>query len=146
MSKVTLELITEIDMYTFIDNSIRGGISMISNRYTKSNNMFNMYFKSDPEKPKSYMLHLDANNLYGGAMSQALPTGGFKFLNENEKHSKFPVADINTVLSSLVGDDDIGYILEVDLEYPEAFHASHNDYPLAPQTDISNDVVTATEL
>ena len=102
MSKVTLELITNIDMYTFIENS------MISN------NMFNMYFQPDPEKPKSYTLDLDANILYGGAMSQALPTSGFKFLDENEKRSKFPVADMNTVLSSLADDDDIGYILEVD--------------------------------
>ena len=65
-------------------------------------------------------------------MSQDLPTGGFKFLDEDEKHSKFPVADMNTVFSSMADDDDIGYILEVDLEYPEVLHASHNDYPLAP--------------
>ena len=74
LTKVTFELITDIGMYTFIEYSIRGGISMISNRYARSNNMYNMYFKSDPEKPKSYILDLDANNLYGDAMSQALPT------------------------------------------------------------------------
>ena len=51
---------TDIDMYTFIENSIRGGISMISDRYAKSNNMYNMCFKSDPEKPKSNILDLDA--------------------------------------------------------------------------------------
>ena len=56
----------------------------------------------------------------------------FKLLDEDEKPSKFPVADMNTVLSSLADDGNIGYILKVDLEYPKASHASHNNYPLAP--------------
>ena len=65
-----------------------------------------------------------------------------KFLDENEKR-KFPVANMNTVLSSLTHDDDIGYILEVDLEYPKALHASHNDYPLAPVSlEILNDTLS----
>ena len=99
-------------------------------------------FKSDPEKPKSYNSYLDANNLYGGAMSQALPIGGFKFVDEDEKRSKFPVADMNTVLSSLADDDDIGYILDVNLEYQKALHASHSDYPLAPESlEILNDML-----
>ena len=102
MTKVTLELITDINMDTFIENSIRGGISMISNKYAKSNNILNMCLQLDPEKPKSYILDLDANNLYGDAMSQALPTGGFKFLNKDDKRSKFPVPGINTVFSYLV--------------------------------------------
>ena len=123
VSKVKLELIKDIDIYNFIENSIRGGISMISNRYARSNNIYNMCFESDSEKPKSYISYLDANNLYGGAMSQPLPTGGFNFLDEDEK-PKFPVADMNTVLSSLADDDDIGYIMGVDLEYPKALHTS----------------------
>ena len=73
-----------------------------------------MCFQPDPEKSKSYILDLDANILYGGAMSQALPTSRIKSLPENEKRSKFPVADMNTVLSSLADDDGIGYILKVD--------------------------------
>ena len=62
-----------------------------------------------------------------------------QFLDEDEKRM-FPVCDMNTVLSSsLAGDDDFGYILEVDLEYPKALHASHNDYPLAPESlEITN--------
>ena len=50
---------------------------------------------------------------------------------------------MNTVLCSLTHDDDIGYILEVDLEYPKALHASHSDYPLAPVSlEISNDMLS----
>ena len=128
-------------MYTFIENSTRGGISMISNRYAKSNNILDMCFQLDPEKPKSYILDLDENNLYGDVMSQALPTGGFRFLDRDEKRSKFPVPDMNTVLPSLADDGDIG--LEVDLEYPKALHASLNDYPLAPESlEISNDMLS----
>ena len=76
-------------------------------------------------------------------MRQALPTGGFKFLDKDEKRSKFPVPGMNTVLSSLADDDDIGYILEVDLEYPKALHASHNYYHLTPESlEISNDMLS----
>ena len=103
-------------MYNFIETSIRNGISMISSRYAKSNNTYNMCFKSDPEKPKSYISYLDAT----------LPTGGFKFLSEDEKHSKFSAADMNIVLSSLADGGNIGYILEVYLDYPKALHVSHN--------------------
>ena len=60
-------------------------------------------------------------------------------LDKDEKRSKFPIPDMNTVLSSLADDGDIGYILEVDLEYPKALHASHDDYPLTPESlEISN--------
>ena len=98
-------------MYNVIENSIRDGISMISNRYVRSRNTYNMCFESDSEKPKFYISYLDANNLYGGATSQPLPTGGFKFLDEDEK-SKFPVAVMNTVLSSLADDIDIATITQ----------------------------------
>ena len=108
MSKVELELITDIYMYNFIENSIRGGISMISNRYGKSNCPYNWYFESEPDKPNTYLLYLDANNLNGWAMTQSLPTGGFKFLSDDEKRLMFPEDDIVTRLSSLPDDDGIG--------------------------------------
>jgi len=117
-TKVNLELLTDIDMYRFFKAGIRGGVSMISHRYAKANNkeMKNDY---DPNKESSYIWYLDANNLYGGAMSQNLPIGEFEWV-EN------PTIDLLNEAG--------GVTLEVDLEYPDHLHHLHNDYPLAPET------------
>ena len=69
-------------MYLMIENSIRGGISTISNRYSKSNNPLLEDF--DPSEPTTYITYLDANNLYGSAQSEPLPVGDFKFLTSDE--------------------------------------------------------------
>ena len=68
MSKITLELITDVDIYNMIDTSIRGGVSMISTRHAKANNPSLPSY--DPELPRRDLIYLDANNLYGHAMSQ----------------------------------------------------------------------------
>ena len=73
--------------------------------------------------PHSYLTYLDANILYGGEMSEALPIGDFTFLAEDEMAS----FDLNATTKS----DDYGYILEIDLKFPEHTHDSHSDYPLA---------------
>ena len=85
---VEIELLTDYDQYIFIERGIRGGISMSSKRFVKANNP--MVSDYDPEKEKSYIMYLDANNFYGWAMSQALPTGRFKWVencNELEKNN-----------------------------------------------------------
>ena len=102
---------------------MRGGISYIANRYGKANNK---YMKDYNEKaPSKYIMYLDANNLYGWAMSQYLPTGGFKWMKQ--KH----IDKIN--LAQYKEDNNKGFIAEVDLEYPEELHDLHNDYPLGPE-------------
>ena len=113
---VELELLSDIDMLLIVENGIRGGVFMISNRYGKANNKY-MGDSFDAKEPSKYITYLDANNLYGWAMSKPLPTHGFKWMGESElenweKHS---------------------CILEVDLEYPKSLHDLHNDYPLAPE-------------
>src|ERR1700759_2262724 len=128
---VELELFTNIDQLLFIERGIRGGISTISNRYSIANNKY--LPNHDKSKPSKYIMYLDANNLYGYAMSEPLPVGGFKFLS---------VADRRKLdIMSIGGDDEIGYILDVDLEYPKHLHESHNDYPLAPESfEVSADL------
>ena len=79
----------------------------------------------DPEKPTSHILYLDANNLYGWAMSQYLLTGGFRW----EEDCKSLAESIDSHPS----DSPEGHILEVDLEYPEDLHDAHNAYPLAQE-------------
>ena len=123
MTEVKLELINDIDMYQFIEKGMRGGISYIANPYSKANNKYMKNY--DETKPSKYIMHLDANNLYGWAMSQCLPTGQFKWLTKEQIKS--------TNLAYIIEDGDEGLILEVDLEYPRELHKLHNDYPLAPE-------------
>ena len=120
---VELELLTDYDQHLFIEKGIRGGISMVSKRYAKANNPEIEGY--DPEKQKSYLLYLYANNLYGWAMSQPLPKGGFQWEKDCKK--------IQKTIVDHPSDSDHGYILEVDLEYPEELHETHNAYPLAPE-------------
>ena len=80
-------------------------------------------------------MYLDANNLYGWAMSQTLPTHEFDWLNEKQ------MADFD--VTEIPADSQEGYILEVDLEYPPELHTAHNDYPLAPEPlEISEDMLS----
>ena len=105
-------------MLLMIEEGIRGGISMISTRYGAANNPY-MGEKFDASKPTKYITYLDANNLYGWAMSQPLPTHGFRWMGGQELKPE--------------GWKSIPCILEVYLEYPENLHESHNDYPLASE-------------
>ena len=83
MSRVDLQLITDENTYNFVKNNIRGGISMISTRHANANNptISDTY---DSNIPNQNLIYLDANNLYGWAMSQFLPTNGFRFLSDDE--------------------------------------------------------------
>src|SRR2546430_12065377 len=85
MTKQQLELITDQDMYLMVEQGLRGGISMVSRRYAKANNPEMGEGKWIAEKLKSFLLYLDANNLYGWAMLQYLPTGGFSWVKEADQ-------------------------------------------------------------
>ena len=112
---VRLELLIDPDMLLMFEEGIRG-ISMITKRYSKANNPY-MVKDFDKNSPTKYIFYLDANNLYGWAMSQPLPLGYFKWMSEEE----------------LIDWKNHSCILEVDLEYPKELHDLHNDYPLAPE-------------
>ena len=121
MTDVKLEKISDIDKYLFIEKGLRGGISYIAKRYAKANNKYmNDY---DPKKQSTFISYLDMNNLYGWAMSEYLPYEGFKWLKNVDE---LDVMSINEK-------SPIGYLLEVDLEYPDKLQELHNDYPLAPE-------------
>ena len=120
MTGQKLELLTDLNKYLMIESGIRGGISQISNRYSKANNKYVIGY--DPKKKNTYIIYVDANNLYGWAMCQPLPVGGFKYdkrtWNEDD-------------ILCLEDEAEDGYIFDVDLYYPEELHDLHNDYPLA---------------
>ena len=121
MTGVRLDLLSNVDMLNFIEKGMRGGISTITHRYALANNKYMKNY--DPERESSYIPYLDANNLYGWAMIQKLPTGDFRWIPSPEY--------IN--LDSYDENSAKGLILEVDLEYPPELHRLHNDYPLAPE-------------
>ena len=121
-TKQKLQLLKDYDMLMMFERGIRGGISHISKRYATANNKHMNDF--DESKPSTFIQYLDANNLYGWAMSQKLPIKGFKWID----------VDKSKVLKLLEKKDtNIGFIFEVDLDYPSSLWDLHNDYPLAPE-------------
>ena len=132
MTGVKLGLFRDYDMHLMVEQGKRGGIAMISHRHAEANNP---YLKDgyDESKEHSYIAYLDANNLYGWAMSQPLPQGNFQWSEERDVE----------VLRRYARSNDKGCIVMVDLEYPEELHDLHNDYPLAPEQKlVSNEMLS----
>ena len=80
MTDVELEKISDIDMYSFIEEGLRRGISCIAKRYAKANNKYMKVY--DSKELSKFITYLDINNLYGWAMSEYLPYGRFKWLKD----------------------------------------------------------------
>ena len=106
-TKQELQLLTDYDMLMMFEQGIRGGMSFISKRYAEANNKYMKDY--DEKKPSTFIHYLDANSLYGWAMTKKRPTHGFKWID----------VDIPKVKKLLKKKDTKkGYIFEVDLEYP----------------------------
>ena len=123
ITDIDLELLSDLNMLLMFEKGIRGGISIISNRYGEANNKY-MGKGFNKNKPSKYLMYLDANNLYGCAMSMKLPTHGFKWLTGGE---------IEKIYENRHNLNKIPCILEVDIHYPKELHDKHNDYPLCPE-------------
>ena len=128
MTGVKLKKTSDIDKYLFIEKGLREGTSYIVTRYTKANNKYmNDY---NPKKQSTFISYLEMKNLYGWEMSEYLPYEEFKWLK-----NVFDVMSINEK-------NAIGYLLEVDGQYPDKLHELYNDYPLAPEKlTVSSDVL-----
>ena len=109
MTKVELEKISNLDRHLFIVKGMRGGISYASKRYSKANNENCPNF--DKEKPEIHINYLNMNNLYGGAMSEYLRYGGFKWV-------KITNEIVNRIFNKKVNRLH-GYFFEAGLDYPE---------------------------
>ena len=106
---------------TFIEKGLRGRNSYIPKRYNRGNNKYMKTY--DQTKPSKYIAYLDMNTLYCWAMSVCLPYVWFKWLKHVDNF------DVNSISKN----NPVGYIFEVDLEYPDGLHVLHNDYPLVPE-------------
>ena len=126
-----LQLLVDYDMLLMFERGIRGGITHISKRYAEANNKYMKNY--NPEKPSSYIQYLDANNLYGWAMSQPLPTHGFKWMKNLTKEKVLRILEEDEQGGFGGTRSPQGYIFDVDLLYPNHLWEKHNDYPLAPE-------------
>ena len=107
-----------------VEKGIRGGICHAVHRHAKANNK---YMKNcNKNKESSYIQYLDANNLYGWAMSQKLPVNSFKWINDVTETDEEFIKNYNE-------DSDKGYILEVDVKYSRKLHDLHSDLPFLPK-------------
>jgi hypothetical protein len=117
-TNVQLELLTDIEMYQFFEGGIRGGQSIIMSKHMKANNPYLPDY--NPNEKTTYLVYVDANNLYGVSMVSNLPHGNFKWCKLLTREEILNYQD-----------GAIGYTLNVDLRYPKELHDTHNDYPLA---------------
>ena len=113
-------------MILMIEKGIRGGICQATHRYAKANNKYMKNYDKNIES--SYIEYLDANNLYGWAMSQKLPVKGFKWVKQ-KKLSKFN----EDFIKKYDEDSNTGYFFEVDIDYPKELFNFHKDLPFLPK-------------
>ncbi|KAL4147912.1 hypothetical protein QTP88_002239 [Uroleucon formosanum] len=121
-TEVNLELLSDYDQILMFEQGIRGGLTHAVKRYAKANNI--KVPEYDASKPESWIVYLDATNLYGWAMSRAMPKDGFGWYNDD-----LSVENILNLLDEMNETSEVGWSLEVDVEYPQSLHDDHNDLP-----------------
>ena len=128
-TNVELELLTDYDMILMIEEGIRGGICHAVNRYAHANNHYMKDY--DKIKESSYIQYLDANNLYGAAISKKLPIKEFKWLDDIERIDEEFIKECNEI-------SDKGYVIEADVDYPQELHDLHSDMPFLHERMVIN--------
>lgn len=136
MTKINLELLSDQDIYLMIESGIRGGVSFISHRKGVANNKYMKTY--DKKKPSKYITYFDVNNLYGFEMMKAMAYKDFKIADPSgfkvtESHEENLEMVEKLVACKDPDKDHTGYIMEVDIDYPENLHDLHNAYPLLPE-------------
>ena len=120
---IELELITDPKILDIFERSKRGGLTFVgAKRYVKANNHHMVGY--DPKTKSTYLMYLDANNLYGWSMVQALPYKDIKFNKE---------ITIDEILQT-EDDAETGYTVEVDLSFPQEIHERLKQLPPCPET------------
>ena len=123
-TEVKLELLTDIHMLLMIEEGIRGGMCQSIHRYAKASNKYMKNY--DKSIDSSYLMYLDANNVYGWAMFQKLPVNSFKWVNDLSRFNEDFIKNYNE-------NSDVAYFLEVDVEYPKKLFSFHKYLPFLPE-------------
>ena len=110
-------------MLMMFETGIRGGMCQASYRYAKPNNKYMKNY--DKNKESSYLMYVDANNLYGWAVSKKLPVDSFKWIDDLTIFTE-------DFIKSYDEENDTGYLLAVDVEYPKNLHMTHSDSSFLP--------------
>ena len=128
-TNVELELLTDYDMFLMVEERIKGGICHAMQRYAKANNKYMKDY--DRKKKSSYIHYLNANNLYGKAITEKLPVREFRWMDDIFKIDENFVKVYNKNGSK-------GYILHVDVDYPNKLQNLHSDLPFLPERMVIN--------
>ena len=124
ITDVKLELLKKFNMLLMVEEGIRGGMCHVAYRYAKANNK---YMKNYEEKEESsYIQYLDGNNLYGWAMLEKLPVGGFKWIKDVSKIEEDFIKNYDE-------NGDIGQFLKLDVKYLKELHDLHSDLLFLPE-------------
>jgi hypothetical protein len=126
MTEIEMDLFQDLEQYLFIKKGIRGGIASIVLRHVDKMNFPAMKEAFSSEMQRKEILALDATNHYGYALSQALPIGDYQWVTDVD-HFDVMTRSYSSKMEKM------GYILEVDLDYPKEIHDWHDDLPLAPE-------------
>ena len=124
MTRVKLELLTSNDILMMVNEGINSGICHAIHRYAKVNNKYMKGYNKNTEL--SYLMYLDANNMYGWAMFQKLPVNSFKWKKTVPKFNKEFIKNYDE-------DCNRGYILEVDIAYRKDLHTLDSDLPFSSE-------------
>ena len=136
ITKIELELISDYDIYLFLMDTVRGGMTVCNKKYVKADNIYtreqhDIWIDKNIKKKfknklrtnnlNKYLMYLDANNLYGLSMSKPLPYKNFKFSNVIPSEVLLNKNNLKTG------------IYEVDIEIPENLHNKFKNFPLCPE-------------
>ena len=111
-------------MLLMVEKGIKGGMCQSTYRYANANNKNMKNYDKNIEP--SHLEYLDANNLYGWAMCQNLPVYGFEWANGLSKFN-------DDFIKNYDENGDVGYFLDVDIEYPKKLFGLHKDLPFLPE-------------
>ena len=111
-------------MLIMFEEGTRGGMCQATYRYAKANNKYMKNY--DKNKESSFLIYDDANNLYGFAMCKKLPVSDFKWVDDLSIFTEDFIKNYDE-------NSDKGYILEVDVKYPEKIRMLHSDLAFLPE-------------